>query len=972
MKKIVHKVQNLRNSSKHSPSLRAFFQVIAIVFLLINCHPDSQPLLNAGIEPIDADSINGTKSVCSDGGMLTFGSLSIYVPQQALTTCIQISVRMGDSVQIESQTEFSNINSYSLRPIILEPSGTKFNIPITIKIVANRDLQPGSIIPVLVSETQSTEWRALTSAIDSTPFFGIVGNDRRSVYYFTDHFSKYIQFEPNFVLELVQNCGPVKTSTGTMVPFGCPTFLFDKGLSIPGFIGEDARREAYKTAIRNISIAAEPNAYNDTHDKVSGIASEFLDYANQSQKFSSATDIIAYKLVSAYPGVKELSFRHAIMRIRLANQLNNLDNKISVLDKAWFFAEPIAKTIAEILLINSLESEQVSTRFEILKKSLLQSALAQDPALVAALQEAETWIQNDLAARDASFARVIIQAISNKVKSIDKIDAIAAATDIAQFASPWIVRRFALAARWTVIASFGVELLEWGIDFAAATRAARLFGAYGTIFAYTDISKDYFRTKPQELQIPAIIDNVVERERWQKNLMAEVIISKVADHARGAIELENVHLYVKWLEYASNTLLRIFGEGIDRKGMSNRLKQERDKHQENASAILFSLLNSNNNGSTPPSNMVNPQTTVSPTSGSMGSVFRISIYGCNPNSDISITLKDPDGKVLTPVIGRTNAAGSATHEFATDSNTRSGSWSCWVTDQLSKKSGLASAFTVTATSMPMVSVTPGRGPWGTTFSEPGTGFYPNGGVTLHFRRPDMTEAPTASTTADASGAYSHIFVPPVGTPPGQWQYWAVDNTTSKVSAVATLIITQPLVTVTPTVGPWGTVFNEPGSGFTPGGGVTLHFRRPDMTEAPTASKAADSSGNYTHTFIPTVGTMTGTWQYWAVDNSTGTQSNMFNLVITEPRVSALPSRGSVGTTFDEPGTGFTPNGGVTLHFRRPDGTEAPTALKLANALGSYSHSFASVVGTMTGTWQYWAIDNVTGTSSNIFSLQITP
>jgi hypothetical protein len=76
----------------------------------------------------------------------------------------------------------------------------------------------------------------------------------------------------------------------------------------------------------------------------------------------------------------------------------------------------------------------------------------------------------------------------------------------------------------------------------------------------------------------------------------------------------------------------------------------------------------------------------------------------------------------------------------------------------------------------------------------------------------------------------------------------------------------------------------------------------------------------------------------------------------------IPNNGTVGTTFDEPGTGFTPFGGVTLHFRRPDSTEA-TQDKVADVVGSYTHSFTIVEGTMIGLWHYWAVDDATGTPS---------
>jgi len=56
-------------------------------------------------------------------------------------------------------------------------------------------------------------------------------------------------------------------------------------------------------------------------------------------------------------------------------------------------------------------------------------------------------------------------------------------------------------------------------------------------------------------------------------------------------------------------------------------------------------------------------------------------------------------------------------------------------------------------------------------------------------------------------------------------------------------------------------------------------------------------------------------------------------------ISVTPTTGPQGTTFSEPGSGFTPNKPVTLHFRKPDGTETTTVSKVADATGSYKHSW---------------------------------
>ena len=90
-----------------------------------------------------------------------------------------------------------------------------------------------------------------------------------------------------------------------------------------------------------------------------------------------------------------------------------------------------------------------------------------------------------------------------------------------------------------------------------------------------------------------------------------------------------------------------------------------------------------------------------------------------------------------------------------------------------------------------------------------------------------------------------------------------------------------------------------------------------------------------------------------------------------PHVSVTPSSGPQGTTFSEPGTGFTPNGGVTLHFKNPSGIEQTTVSKTADASGGYSHTWGSTSANPAGTWQYWAVDNTSGVSSNIANISLT-
>lgn len=94
-------------------------------------------------------------------------------------------------------------------------------------------------------------------------------------------------------------------------------------------------------------------------------------------------------------------------------------------------------------------------------------------------------------------------------------------------------------------------------------------------------------------------------------------------------------------------------------------------------------------------------------------------------------------------------------------------------------------------------------------------------------------------------------------------------------------------------------------------------------------------------------------------------------LLINPTVSVTPSSGQQGTVFSEPGTGFSPNGGVTLHFKQPDGTETPTTSKQADVNGAYSNSWTSNSNSQIGIYYYWAVDNITSKMSNTTSFVVT-
>lgn len=90
---------------------------------------------------------------------------------------------------------------------------------------------------------------------------------------------------------------------------------------------------------------------------------------------------------------------------------------------------------------------------------------------------------------------------------------------------------------------------------------------------------------------------------------------------------------------------------------------------------------------------------------------------------------------------------------------------------------------------------------------------------------------------------------------------------------------SPAVAQTPLSGPAGTLFTQWGTGFTPHGLAILHFRKPDGTEYPTQSHAIDAKGAFSISYTSRTSKHSGTYTWWAVDESTGKASNAVRYTI---------------------------------------------------------------------------------------------
>ena len=88
--------------------------------------------------------------------------------------------------------------------------------------------------------------------------------------------------------------------------------------------------------------------------------------------------------------------------------------------------------------------------------------------------------------------------------------------------------------------------------------------------------------------------------------------------------------------------------------------------------------------------------------------------------------------------------------------------------------------------------------------------------------------------------------------------------------------------------------------------------------------------------------------------------------IQAPTLTVTPSSGQQGTQFNYGGNGYTPNGTVLWHVKKPDGTEygVTNLTNNVNGSGSFNFSYLSSCNNEVGTYTIWAIDSSTGLSSN--------
>jgi hypothetical protein len=395
---------------------------------------------------------------------------------------------------------------------------------------------------------------------------------------------------------------------------------------------------------------------------------------------------------------------------------------------------------------------------------------------------------------------------------------------------------------------------------------------------------------------------------------------------------------------------------------------------------------------------------ISPASGTPGTVFTVNGTGFTPNGSVQRWVVSPAGRRydLSPLYLTADPVGHFTQSFylATGFTWPSGVYTFYAYD-VSAGQMASVPFTIGAQATPgpthtpgpsptpgpgpMVSINPPAGTVGMSFTVTGTGFTPFGtveqwlvspaGQRLNFNIPFIS--------ADALGRFSMTFFLTGAAPPGTYTYYARNLATGQIASV-TFNITglagtpQPTATpgpsptpggvpglsLAPAAGTIGTPFTVVGFGFTPRGTIQHWLIDPtgQRLDFYPSLLRVDAYGRYSTTFAfpPGRAWTPGVYVYHVYDFATGLQATASFTLSTTPQptltatpgpsptppagpgLSIDPAAGVIGLTFTASATGLTPGGLVELWLLAPNGGRIDFAQPylVADLAGRLTFSFA--------------------------------
>lgn len=322
-----------------------------------------------------------------------------------------------------------------------------------------------------------------------------------------------------------------------------------------------------------------------------------------------------------------------------------------------------------------------------------------------------------------------------------------------------------------------------------------------------------------------------------------------------------------------------------------------------------------------------PGIVVTPTQGPVGDLFTVTGTGFTVSSGSAVSFNGVDLTVSSSgcSVGTgslatitTNDTGVFVCTFAVPSEVPGG-YSIVGTDLFTTAQTNSVSFEVTPLAL---SVTPGRGPSGTSVTVSGSGFSVlTALVSLDFDNVPVSSCVHGSLSASASGSFSCALPVPSGT----FGTTVVATDLGGGTASTSFVVTDLSITVSPGTGPVGTAFTVSGSGFNLASGANVSFAGTDLVpvscSAGTFTGAlvtTNASGAFACGFTVPSG-LPGVYPVVSGNAETSNDSNAVEFTIPTPTLRLSPGEGTVGSPLSVAGTNFTLSahtnvtfGGVTL------------------------------------------------------------
>lgn len=243
-------------------------------------------------------------------------------------------------------------------------------------------------------------------------------------------------------------------------------------------------------------------------------------------------------------------------------------------------------------------------------------------------------------------------------------------------------------------------------------------------------------------------------------------------------------------------------------------------------------------------------------------------------------------------------------------------------------------FTVTATVSPSINITTTSGPVGTTVPITGQGYAPGETVDIRWDRSSGTVLKTV--TASSSGTFStSATVPEAGA--GKHLFVGVGRTSGAKPSRSFTVTVNPVISISITSGPGGTVVPITGQGYTPGETVDIRWDR--STGIVLKTVTASSSGTFsTSATVPDASP--GKHLFVGVGRTSGAKPSR-SFTVTDisqvtPKIAISPTSGRTATTVTVTGEGYTANESVQIYFNSTGSTGTLLTTTTATASGTFS------------------------------------